>query len=837
MGYNCFKCQQTFRSVRELLCHFSRDHVLMQKENYKCRQGRCLAEYGTCHAFAQHLRKKHHDETGNILVGVGEHSSSARTGCDEVPMEDDTGMLQEDDCTENGQTSAVFMPDARPMTRSDIKHFSDAFIYAELKKDATITQSTVDKVTEGVTRLVGEMMQCIEAQVLKLINKCQIPESDVDVRQLKDTIEVCRNPFQDFRTSSEISNYYESQEGFVKAKEHSLGYRWDLRMTAGNKYEQILVPNTCHIVSINDILTMVARNPEVRHYLALKRRRKDGIIADFCDGEIYRQLDIFAYDGITFQIMLYADEFETVNPLGSKTGNQKLVAIYMTLRNLPPEFNSCFSNIHLVALVHADDVKTYGYNKVLEPVVNELKALEVGVPMAIADEVQTVKGVLVDFAGDNLARHQIFGFLQSFRANYFCEWCMTDQELMQNKFHESDFQLRTATSLASDVQAVKDGTRGSNETGVRDHSVLNSLTYFHTLNSGPEVMHDILEGILVNELKLLFNYLAAKGIVTIDHINAQIASFHYSVGDVKSKPSCVVLSREDCNQSAVQMWTLARLLPFMIGHHIATHDLVWKLFLLLRKIMDIVFAPKVTNGMLLLLEECIVDHHTLYRKVYPDERLKPKHHFLVHYAHYIRKTGPLINKWTLRFEGKHRFFKRIPAVIPNFKNVGKTFAHRHSLSQFFHWRGEFALKSSRCGPGRMEFLMHIVGSSALLEVPELVADGEVLCVSWAEYCGTKYKSDMFVIHNRSVSSELLEFGKICRIFPHHNQSIYLLLQTYETVGFDEHFHAYVLDVRQTGWKVVPVDSLLDHHPVSPCSSSRCKQNDMELLVALRYVVL
>jgi len=154
------------------------------------------------------------------------------------------------------------------------------------------------------------------------------------------------------------------------------------------------------------------------------------------------------------------------------------------------------------------------------------------------------------------------------------------------------------------------------------------------------------------EMKLMFNYLSKQGIVSIDHVNEQISSFHYSVPDVKSKPSCEVLTREDCNQSAVQMWTLARLLPFMIGHLIDVDDPVWKLFLLLRKNMDIVFAPKMTNGLLLLLDEYIVDHHTQYRMVFSNKRLKPKHHFLVHYARYIRKTGPLINKWTLRFEGK-----------------------------------------------------------------------------------------------------------------------------------------------------------------------------------------
>ena len=87
--------------------------------------------------------------------------------------------------------------------------------------------------------------------------------------------------------------------------------------------------------------------------------------------------------------------------------------------------------------------------------------------------------------------------------------------------------------------------------------------------------------------------------------------------------------------------------------------------------------------------------------------LKPKHHFFIHYVHYIKLCGPLVNKWALRFEGKHRYFKRIPAVVPNYKNVGKTFVGRDSLSQFLTWRTKNALKSIQCGSGKWLYMYHL----------------------------------------------------------------------------------------------------------------------------------
>jgi hypothetical protein len=105
-------------------------------------------------------------------------------------------------------------------------------------------------------------------------------------------------------------------------------------------------------------------------------------------------------------------------------------------------------------------------------------------------------------------------------------------------------------------------------------------------------MHDLLEGIVPHELKLLFKHLCDTGLLKLDDLNTRISGFSYDVADIKSKPSCIVFTREECNQNAAQTWTLARLLPFMIGDLIPEDDPGWKLYILLRKIMDIVFAPK-----------------------------------------------------------------------------------------------------------------------------------------------------------------------------------------------------------------------------------------------------
>lgn len=49
----------------------------------------------------------------------------------------------------------------------------------------------------------------------------------------------------------------------------------------------------------------------------------DGIIADFCDGDVCANHPLFYSDPKAIQIFLYYDDVAVVNPLGSKTSKHK----------------------------------------------------------------------------------------------------------------------------------------------------------------------------------------------------------------------------------------------------------------------------------------------------------------------------------------------------------------------------------------------------------------------------------------------------------------------------------------------------------------------------------
>ena len=82
--------------------------------------------------------------------------------------------------------------------------------------------------------------------------------------------------------------------------------------------------------------------------------------------------------------------------------------------------------------------------------------------------------------------------------------------------------------------------------------------------------------------------------------------------------------------SAMQMWTLGRFLPLLVGHLVEDDDDHWLNFLCLLDIMDILFARPVTADACALAEVLISDHHSSFMQLYPHLSITLKMHSMIH---------------------------------------------------------------------------------------------------------------------------------------------------------------------------------------------------------------
>lgn len=115
---------------------------------------------------------------------------------------------------------------------------------------------------------------------------------------------------------------------------------------------------------------------------------------------------------------------------------------------------------------------------------------------------------------------------------------------------------------------------------------------------------------------------------------------------------------------------------------------VWQLCLKLKEIVELICAPKIHQNEVAYLEALLEEYVHLWKSMFPDYPLKPKHHYILHYPNLILKFGPLIRLWTLRFESKHCYFKDCTRKLHNFIHLSKTLAERHQLLQSYLGQGQ-----------------------------------------------------------------------------------------------------------------------------------------------------
>lgn len=112
-----------------------------------------------------------------------------------------------------------------------------------------------------------------------------------------------------------------------------------------------------------------------------------------------------------------------------------------------------------------------------------------------------------------------------------------------------------------------------------------------------------------------------------------------------------------------------RLLPLLIGNVVPENDDAWSVILDLKDIVELLAPSTFTDESLCYLDAKINEHRKLLLNVFPGLKLKPKHHFLEHYAHISCCFGPLVEFWTIHFEAKHSLFKKVVCDVSNFKNI------------------------------------------------------------------------------------------------------------------------------------------------------------------------
>ncbi|XP_043468352.1 uncharacterized protein LOC122502397 [Leptopilina heterotoma] len=385
--------------------------------------------------------------------------------------------------------------------------------------------------------------------------------------------------------------------------------------------------------------------------------------------------------------------------------------------------------------------------------VEDLKEIEKGIELPSG---QKIYGGVSAITGDNQAMKWIWGYKESYSAEYPCQYCLVPLREIQIMTVEDNQRLRSPSThdeqLTQIEAAANENERKelSQAYGINRRAPLSQLSGCHpTTTLPPDIDNDLFLGVVPLHLKqFLKHFCLKKEYLTLKDFNTRIANFDYRFSEKSSKPSPIkpdhLRGKKKIKQTASQMWTLAVITPFIVfdkinnenSHHLEN-------LIQLLEIIAIVCSPKISMQSLSYLESLIRLYLVTYSNIYKSDlggqiKFTPKQHFLLHYPKCIKIFGPLNNFWTMRFEAKHQYFKRIVQSMRNWKNLPFTFAWKHQFRQSFEW---IVSMENEIESGRKKFV-----AKSVFPFRALFPDDERLwIVKWIKFNGIKFVANQCYI--------------------------------------------------------------------------------------------
>ena len=829
----CYVCCSELCSIAGLRSHLRR-HVGLGELVYpvKCCQGTCKSSFRRVFNFIRHLYSYHkgdENRTGN-LPGILS-SAPSPIGVDDDFSND--SLLQPFHSAGDRTVLATLQSEGADMV-------------AALRANSSIPYSVIPGIIESINSMIGTTVDCVQSETMKLLRGMDVGGNvltDVEA-SLKRQSDTLNEPLGFLSTRYKQDKHFDTHPLAVKPETVILGQRYETRNGVIKS-----VYDSYQYVSVEATLRSLLVNPQYVSML-LRDKYTPGLVSDCWDGLLCKRHPVLG-DASKFSIaiQLFYDGMGTTNPLRGQSSMYNVGVFYFVVKNLPNVLNSCFSNVHLVSLCYATDLKTYGYDAVLNKFVTEMRQLSV--EGFVGDfpilGTCTIHVCLLQVACDNLALNGLLGFVESFSVDYFCTMCYATQADIQHKFHESDFELRSVAKYSEDVACVATSNSLIHSRGIKRDCMLNQIPGFHaTQNFSLDIMHIVLEGIIPVELSCIIFYLCnTHHAVTLAQISARIHTF-WSVINVEKCNKPPELNHIDKpgrlypSMKAVQSWALLKYLPLLIGDMVSNSDPHWLFLLHLSELVDMLFSPVFTEGMITYMRELIADHLAMFSELYggDDEngiRLKPKHHLLVHLPTVIVESGPLVGMNCLRYELKNSFFKRSSHIVCNFTNICQTLAYRHQQNSLFSKLSNFSIRN-----------IIVVGRSSHDSVGDYEC-ADVLCSHFGvemtdDVCFAKRVETASIVYTvghhvvMGIEEEPV-FAKIeLFVCLPSSDEWFIVVSCMRTVTFHSHYHSYAVEyIYPKVFKVITFDSLADFRTV--CCYKTVIEQKTQHFVRLPYHII
>lgn len=768
----CPVCEYKNNRITIFIQHIKFKHHFSR--HFPCRQIDCTRVFQNVYTYKRHLLLKHCENCENS----------------EVPVYSNYVPVQSETCN-SAKNSEVIVP--HPVLTSDIT--SDATLPKDLEK--TVSENAllfISKLYSNYSfprNIVQNVIQDVSQALNKPLEmlKSKISSLHIENQEIMEMCDILNNFFKHFSTEYLRLKHIRLTDIYIEPVSIIAGQIINDKKTKGRQIAEV-TNCTYQYIPLTKTLQYFLQLPSVYESISSYTLSDDysNMICNLVQGSLWKEVKLKYMNAEVFPLLLYSDDFEIGNPLGSHAGVYKICGVYISLACLPPEFASLLENIFLVQLCFSNDIKYLGNERIFQYLLRDLLLLESeGLVIDTEAGKKKVYFSLVLILGDNLGIHSMLGLQQSFNSNYYCRFCRYSKEETALSIVETEKFLRSTDTYEND--------QINQSYGIKELCIWNQLSNFHiNRNLSVDIMHDIFEGVCRYDLgNILYQFIYIDKFFSLETLNNRLKFYNFND---KNRPPLVSKSQvlqKHILLSAAEMHAFAKNLCILIGDLIPYDNQVWDLYLSLLEIIGITTSKVVTPADVDLLRTIIEEHHSLYIQLFG--KLKPKHHFLVHYPALLVKIGPLNNLSSIRFEAKHKQFKANANAISSRKNILYSLATKNQLNMFYRLLSKKGFENNfQFGPEDTDFSIGSDEYNTFKAFINLDVFDNYLPVMWVKVGGIKYIFSLVLLTD--FENILPVFGAIRSIIINESDKlIYFVLNKMRTLKLNEHYHAYEVEIQ------------------------------------------
>ena len=407
------------------------------------------------------------------------------------------------------------------------------------------------------------------------------------------------------------------------------------------------------------------------------RARDDDLYADVYDGKVWKKFGNwrgtkeFLNLSRSFGLMLNVDWFQPF-----KHRNDYSVGVmHMVLMNLPRNIRFKKQNVILVGIIPALAHEPKSLNHFLEPAINELKALWIGVKVNTCNSPSTsveVRAALLCCAADIPAARKLCGFL-GHSANRGCSHCYKffpggfGERKDYSGFDRDQWPRRTSQQHRQDAYRVRnckseiEAEKLASKLGTR-YTALLELPYYEAIQMcAIDPMHNLFLG----TAKRVFSKWIESDIIGkagLENIQSRIEEISTSSdigrlpGNIKSNYGGYTAAQWKNFVLLYSMYALKDILPEQHLHY-------WQSFVLACRLLC---KPCITKTDLMLADYKLIDFLKEYEKLNGKLAISPNMHLHLHLEECVENYGSIYGFWLFSFE---RYNGMLGSYHTNYKTV------------------------------------------------------------------------------------------------------------------------------------------------------------------------